>query len=86
MLVSTASPLTGSAEHEQMRLYVSSLIVDLLAVRIELRREQERMRVEADRLRDLLDRARSRLSPRRMDEELEALLGEIEDALERRML
>ena len=65
---------------------VSRLIVDLLAVRGELRRERERALAELGRLHDVLGRTRPYLLRRAPDEDLEALLSEIEDALARRVL
>ena len=79
----TARRLTveSGEELERARRYVSQLIVDLLAVRLELRRERERARAEADGLRDLLGRARPRLPRGLDDEDFAALVAEIDDAL-----
>ncbi len=75
--------LTGEADVQSS---ISRLIVDLLAVRGELRRERERALAELERLHDVLGRTRPYLVRRAPDEELEALLTEIEDALARRLL
>jgi hypothetical protein len=69
---------------ERLHTYVSHLIVDLLAVRMELRSSQQRARAEVERLRDVLGRATPHLERRRADAEFQALLAEIEDALARR--
>ena len=75
----------SSAERrERLNEYVSHLILDLLAVRIELRREQQRARTELEGLRDLLDRARPLLVSGGVDADLATLHGEIADALARR--
>ena len=75
----------ASLEVERARLYVSRMMLDLLAVREELRRERERALIEIERLRDVLVRVRPHLaSGARVDDELDALLAEVEDALARR--
>ena len=69
---------------EQLSEYVSHLILDLLAVRIELRREQQRARTELERLRDLLDRVQPLLLTGAADPDVATLRAEIVDALARR--
>ncbi len=76
----------GLTAESDVQAAISRLIVDLLAVRGELRRERERALAELERLHDVLGRARPYLVRRAADEELEALLAEIEDALARRVL
>jgi hypothetical protein len=79
---------SGSASHEleRVRGYVSRMILDLLALRAELRRERERALAELERLHDVLSRTRPYVELRSLDDELEALLAEVEDALARRAL
>lgn len=69
---------------ERLPEYVSRLVLDLLAVRVELRREQRRARTELERARDLLERAQLHLRRPVAAPELDALLDEIDDALVRR--
>jgi hypothetical protein len=73
-----------SLELERVRGYVSRMILDLLALRSELRRERERALAELERLHDVLSRTRRYVERRSLDDELEALRAEIEDALARR--
>ena len=80
------SSQTLSSEPDRVRSYVSRVILDLLALQTELRRERERALAEVEALHDVLERTRPYLSLRSRDEELEALLGEIEDLLSRRLL
>lgn len=63
---------------------VEQLVVDLVEVRVQLRRQRERMWLEQERLLDLLDRVRASFAFERigrLDEEVEALFAEIDDAL-----
>ena len=83
-LVGSDVGLVTAEGRARLHGYVSRLIVDLLAVRVELRQERRRALTEIERLRDVLTRARPHLSRRVADEDLAALLAEIEDVLARR--
>ena len=66
---------------------VERLVVDLVELRVQLHRQRERMRLEQERLFDLLERVRaSAFEPiARLDEGVEALVAEIDDALRPRV-
>ena len=71
---------------ERLRGYASHLILDLVAVQVQLRSQQRRARSELERLHDVLGRARPHLVGGRRslaDDELGALLAEIDDVLAR---
>ena len=69
---------------EQLRGYAAHLVLDVLALRRELRSQLERGRFEQERLFDMLDRARPHLAHSPVEDDLRALLDEIADALTRR--
>ena len=67
---------------------VERLVLDVVEMRMQLRRQLERMRLEQERLLDLLDRVRGSFvtrDVRRIDDELDALVAEIDDALHVRL-
>ena len=78
--------LAGAVEPaEHLRRYVPRLIIDLVALRSQLRRDHERLLADLERLADLLARTRPHLAGiRREDEDFRALLLEIDEALSRR--
>ena len=67
-----------------------ALLDELLAAVVELelraRRERERMRLEQERLRDVLARARRLVRAPAWDDDVSALLAEIDDVLRSRSL
>jgi hypothetical protein len=69
---------------EQLRSYASHLVLDVLALRLELRAHFERARLDHERLVDVLERARPHVERAAFGEELHALLAEIDDLLARR--
>jgi hypothetical protein len=66
---------------DRLRGYASHLVLDVLALRRELRSQLERARFEQERLLDMLDRARPHLPGTQLHEELRSLLAEIDDLL-----
>ncbi len=75
---------TGGDGFERLRTYASHLVVDVLALRLELRSQLERARFEREQLLDMLERARPHLDDAGPEDDLRALLAEIADALARR--
>lgn len=71
----------GAVETDRLRLYVSRMILDVLALRDELRRERERALLEMEAVRDVLARARPHLTSHSLDEDLRSLVAEIDDVL-----
>ena len=77
--------LAGAVEPAEHLRYVPRLIIDLVALRSQLRRDHERLLADLERLADLLARTRPHLAGiRREDEDFRALLLEIDEALSRR--
>ena len=60
---------------------LEQLLVDVVDLELRARRERERMRIEQERLRDVLARTRRLVRVPAPDDELGALLAEIDDAL-----
>jgi hypothetical protein len=84
MLCTQRDPAVPEESVERLRGYAAHLVLDVLALRRQLRSQLEQARLEHEQLLDMLDRALPHLAASAFEDEGRALLDEIADALTRR--